>query len=121
MQFYPKDGPPVSVSGGQISALADVPRSTYTLPNGRRITVAALTIRGLLESKSISPREVAFVKIGRNHIVRQGQFGSGLLSDDGTTTRYFLAAGGPVRNVASARVAPLVVFVQAGARVARHR
>ena len=125
--FYPKSGPAVSVPGGAISASANVPARTYTLPGsssqpGKRVTLRGLTVSGLLAQNGVSPGGVRFVQVvneyGGSFVIKPGSFSSAIFSDDGRTTRFFRSSGGTLRDYVETTAAALDVSVDGGADVA---
>jgi len=95
--FYPKDRRPVELPGSLISAAADVPRRTYTLPTGRK-TLTGVSIRRLLVGNRINPDAVRFLQIvndyGGSIVLKRADFGGAFVSDDGRTTRFIRTTGG---------------------------
>lgn len=100
--FYPKAGPVLSLTGGQLAGSADTPARTYTLPDdsatpGKKVTLRGLSIAALVARSGQPAQRVQIVNShGGSFVVTRDQFASAMLSDDGTTTRYIRTSGGIV-------------------------
>jgi hypothetical protein len=118
--FYPKNAPVVSLSGGQIAASADLPARTYTLPGqasqpGKKVTLRGLSIGALLGRYGVSAQRVQIVNShGGSYVVTPAQFGSAMLSDDGTTTRFFRSSGGVLTDYTEDNAVALDVSADGG-------
>ena len=118
--FFPKAGPVLEFSGGQISASADLPARTYTLPDdasqpGRKVTLRGLSIRALVARSGQSAQRVQIVKSnGGSYVVTPAQFGSAFISDDGTTTRFIRSSGGIITDFTEDSSVALEVSVDGG-------
>ena len=118
--FFPKAGPVLQLTGGQISGSADLPARTYTLPDdssqpGRKVTLRGLSIRALVARSGQSAQRVQIVKSnGGSYVVTPAQFGSAFLSDDGTTTRFIRSQNGIISEYTEDNAVPLEVSVDGG-------
>ena len=118
--FYPKAGPVLQLSGGQISATADLPARTYTLPDdsaqpGKKVTLRGLSIGALVGRSGQGAQRVQIVNShGGSFVVTPAQFGSAFLSDDGTTTRFIRSSGGIISEFTEDSAVPLEVSVDGG-------
>lgn len=123
--FYPKAGPVLELSGGQISAMANLPARTYTLPEdssrpGKKVTVRGLSIGTLVARSGQSAQRVQVVKRNGGSVgVTPANFATAHLSDDGTTTRYIRSSGGVVIEYIESSDIPLEVSVDGGDLVVR--
>ncbi|MGH2943157.1 MAG: PKD domain-containing protein, partial [Solirubrobacteraceae bacterium] len=125
--FYPKGRQGVPLLGSQVTGVANIPQRTYTLPAraGRsQVTVSAISVRSLIMLSGVRPETVTFVQIvngyGGSFVLRREGFASGLVSDDGSTTRYFRSSGGgAVRDYIEATDSsgPLEISVDGGADI----
>jgi hypothetical protein len=126
---------PITLSGAQIAAAADVPARAYTLRErpgsaGRTIRLGGLSVRGLLRLAGIAPSSVRFVSVVRANgslaVLRHSDLGGfaegpALVSDDGSSTRFFRPArssGGTTDNVVSSSAGPLEITVDGGTLLA---
>ena len=138
--FSRQSAQPVTVSGNQIAAAADVPARTYTLRGspgsaGRKIRLGGLSMRGLLALAGVSPSSVKFVSVvradgslavlNRSDLTDPPPFAEGpaLVTDEGASTRFFRpvrGAGGTnaADNVVSSGAGPLEVTVDGGTLLA---
>jgi hypothetical protein len=118
--FYPKAGPVLQLSGAQLSASADLPPRTYTLPDdssqpGKKVTLRGLSIRALVARSGQSAQRVQIVNShGGSFVVTPAQYGSAFLSDDGTTTRFIRSSGGILSEYTEDSSVPLEVSVDGG-------
>lgn len=118
--LLPKDATGFKVSGGQIAQMADVPAKTYTLPGhasqpGKRVRLSGLSIGALLGNYGITGSRVQVVnEHGGSYVVTPAQFGSAMLSDDGTTTRFFRSSGGVLTDYTETSDVTLEVSVDGG-------
>jgi hypothetical protein len=128
---------PITLSGTQIAAAADVPARTYTLREragsaGTKLRLRGLSMRGLLELAGVNPSSVRFVSVVRANgslatlnraDVLSPPFpeGPALVTDEGSTTRFFRparGAGGTSDNVTSSSAGPLEITVDGGTLLA---
>jgi hypothetical protein len=118
--FYPKAGPVLQLSGGQLAASADQPARTFTLPDdsaqpGKKVTLRGLSIAALVARSGQSAQRVQIVNgHGGSFVVTPAQFGSSFLSDDGTTTRFIRSQGGFIADYTEETSVPLEVSVDGG-------
>jgi hypothetical protein len=118
--FYPKNAPTLSLSGGQIAGIANLPARTYTLPGsasepGKKVTVRGLTIAALLARGGLGAQRVQVVNThGGSYVVTAAQFSTAIISDDGITTRYFRSSGGVLTDYTEDNAVPLEVSVDGG-------
>ena len=118
--FYPKAGPVLELSGGQIAQLADLP-ATDLHPAARRrragkkVTLRGLSIATLVARSGQGAQRVQVVKRnGGSTLVTPANFGTAMLSDDGTTTRYIRSSGGVVVDYIESSDIRLEVSVDGG-------
>jgi hypothetical protein len=133
--FSKQRAQPLTLSGAQIAAAADVPARTYTRRDrpgsaGRRIRLGGLSMRGLLRLAGIDPGSVRFVSVvradGSLAVLKRADLagfpeGPALVADNGSSTRFFRpvrGAGGTTDNVVSSSAGPLEITVDAGALLA---
>lgn len=118
--FYPKAGPVLELSGGQIASIANTAARTYTLPPdaeqaGRKVTLRGLSIGALVARSGQSAQRVQVVKRnGGSVAVTPANFATALIADDGTTTYYIRSSGGVVTDFIETRDIPLEVSVDGG-------
>lgn len=118
--FYPKAGPVLELSGGQLSSIANLPARTYTLPDdssqpGKKVTVRGVSIGALVARSGQSAQRVQVVKRNGGSVgVTSANFSTASLSDDGTTTRYIRSSGGVVVEYIESSDIPLEVSVDGG-------
>lgn len=118
--FYPKAGPVLELSGGQIAQIANTAARTYTLPPeaeqaGRKVTLRGLSIGALVARSGQSAQRVQVVKRnGGSVAVTPANFSTAIISDDGTTTRYFRSSGGVLTDYIETTDIPLEVSVDGG-------
>ena len=118
--FYPKNAPVIALSGGQIAASADLPARTYTLPGsasqpGRKVTLRGLSIGALLSRYGVTAQRVQVVNShGGSFVVTPAQYGTAMLSDDGTTTRFFRSSGGVLTDYTEDNAVALDVSADGG-------
>jgi hypothetical protein len=137
---FSKQSPqPVTLSGAQIAAAADVGPTTYTLRSsagsaGTKLRLRGLSMRGLLELAGVNPSSVRFVSVIRangslavlNHAdIAESSFpeGPALVTDEGATTRFFrpVRGGGGTNaadNITSSAAGPLEITVDGGTLLA---
>jgi hypothetical protein len=107
----------LSLSGAQLAGSADLPARTFTLPDdsatpGKKVTLRGLSIAALVARSGQPAQRVQIVNShGGSYVVTQAQFGSALLSDDGTTTRFIRTSGGIVTDYTEDTTVPLEVSV----------
>jgi hypothetical protein len=116
--FAPNRVQPVTLSGQQIAARANVGPRRYTLraspgAAGRKLTLRGMSIRGLLQLAGLDPDAINFVTIVRENgsllgltradVADPPPFpeGPALVTDEGGTTRLFR----PVRDLAGTNAA----------------
>jgi hypothetical protein len=137
--FSKQSAQPLTLSGTQIAAAADVPPRTYTLRSrsggaGTKLRLAGLSMRGLLELAGINPSSIRFVSVIRANgslatlnraDVLSPPFpeGPALITDEGSTTRFFRpvrGAGGTnaADNITSSNAGPLEITVDGGTLLA---
>ena len=137
--FSRQTAQPVTLSGAQIAAAADVPPTTYTLRRsagsaGRKLRLAGLSIRGLLDLAGIDASSIRFVSVVRANgslaVLNRSDVlnppfpeGPALVTDEGSTTRFFrpLRGGGGTNaadNVTSSNAGPLEITVDGGSLLA---
>jgi hypothetical protein len=118
--FYPKAGPVLQLSGGQIAASADLPARTFTLPDdsatpGKKVTLRGLSIRAIVARSGQSAGRVQVVNShGGSFVVTPAQFGSAFISDDGSTTRFIRSQGGFIADYTEDSAVALEVSVDGG-------
>jgi hypothetical protein len=118
--FFPKAGPVLQLSGGQISGSADQAPRTFTLPDdssqpGKRVTLRGLSIAALVARSGQSAGRVQVVNShGGSFVVTPAQFGSAFISDDGITTRFIRSQGGMIVDYTEDDAVPLEVSVDGG-------
>ena len=118
--FYPKAGPVLQLSGGQISASADLPSRTYTLPDdsatpGKKVTLRGLSIGAIVARSGQGAQRVQVVNShGGSFVVTPAQFRSAFISDDGTTTRFIRSQNGIISEYTEDTAVPLEVSVDGG-------
>jgi hypothetical protein len=118
--FYPKAGPVLELSGGQIASIANLPARTFTLPEdssqpGKKVTVRGLSIAALVARSGQSAQRVQVVKRNGGSVgVTSANFATAQLSDDGSTTRYIRTSGGVVVEYIETSDIPLEVSVDGG-------
>jgi hypothetical protein len=138
--FSKQSAQPVTLSGAQIAAAADVGPTTYTLRSsagsaGTKLRLRGLSVRGLLELAGVNPSSVRFVSVVRANgslavldhadIAGGSSFpeGPALVTDEGSTTRFFRpvrGAGGTnaADNITSSAAGPLEITVDGGTLLA---
>jgi hypothetical protein len=137
--FSRQSAQPLTLSGAQIAAAADVPPTTYTLRQsagspGRKLRLAGLSMRGLLELAGIDASSIRFVSVVRANgslaVLNRADVanppfpeGPALVTDEGSTTRFFRpvrGAGGTnaADNVVSSDAGPLEITVDGGTLLA---
>ena len=118
--FYPKAGPVLELSGGQIASIANTAARTYTLPPdseraGRKITLRGVSIGALVARSGQSAQRVQVVKRnGGSVAVTPGNFASAIIADAGATTYYIRSSGGVVTEFIETSDVPLEVSVDGG-------
>jgi hypothetical protein len=137
--FSRQTAQPLTLSGAQIAAAADVPPTTYTLREragspGRKLRLAGLSIRGLLDLAGIDAGSIRFVSVVRANgslaVLNRADVlnppfpeGPALVTDEGSTTRFFrpVRGGGATNgadNVSSSNAGPLEITVDGGTLLA---
>jgi len=138
--FAPNRVQPVTLSGQQIAARADVGPRRYTLraspgAAGRKLTLRGMSIRGLLQLAGLDPDAINFVTIVRENgsllgltradVADPPPFpeGPALVTDDGATTRFFRPVRDPdgtnaADNVTTSNAGPLEISVDGGGLLA---
>jgi hypothetical protein len=137
--FSKQSAKPVTLSGAQIAAAADVPPTTYTLRSsagsaGTKLRLRGLSMRGLLDLAGVNPSSVRFVSVIRangslavlNHADIAGSpfpEGPALVTDEGSTTRFFRPVRGgrgtnAADNITSSEAGPLEITVDGGTLLA---
>jgi hypothetical protein len=131
---------PLTLSGAQIAAAADVPPTTYTLRDsagspGTKIRLAGLSMRGLLQLAGVNPSSVRFLSVIRANgslaVLKRADIagpspfpeGPALITDEGSSTRFFRpvrGAGGTnaADNIVSSDAGPLEITVDGGTLLA---
>ena len=123
--FYPKAGPVLSLTGGQVASLANTAARTYTLPPdaeqaGRKVTLRGVSIGALVARSGQGAQRVQVVKRNGGSVgVSPASFSTAIISDDGTTTRYIRSSGGVVVDYIETSDIPLEVSVDGGDLVVR--
>lgn len=138
--FAPNRVQPVTLSGAQIAARADVGPRRYTLraspgAAGRKLTLRGMSIRGLLQLAGLDPDAINFITIVRENgsllgltradVANPPPFpeGPALVTDDGGTTRFFrpvrdLDGTNAADNVTTSSAGPLEISVDGGGLLA---
>ncbi len=117
--FYPKAGPVLELSGGQIASIANSSR-TYTLPPesdraGQKVTLRGVSIGALVARSGQSAQRVQVVKRnGGSVAVTPANFATALIADAGGTTYYIRSSGGVVTEFIETSDIPLEVSVDGG-------
>src|SRR4051812_45367407 len=131
---------PLTLSGRQIAAAADVPSTTYTLratPGGAgtKLQLRGLSMRGLLELAGVDPDSIQFVSVTRANgslaVLKRADLadpppfpeGPALVTDEGASTRFFRPVRGPRGtnandNIVSSDAGPLEITVDGGTLLA---
>src|SRR4051812_42462884 len=131
---------PLTLSGRQIAAAADVPSTTYTLratPGGAgtKLQLRGLSMRGLLELAGVDPDSIQFVSVIRANgslaVLKRADLadpppfpeGPALVTDEGASTRFFRPVRGPRGtnandNIVSSDAGPLEITVDGGTLLA---
>ena len=123
--FYPKAGPVLSLTGGQVASLANTAARTYTLPPdaeqaGTKVTLRGVSIGALVARSGQGAQRVQVVKRNGGSVgVSPASFSTAIISDDGTTTRYIRSSGGVVVDYIETSDIPLEVSVDGGDLVVR--
>jgi hypothetical protein len=118
--FYPKAGPVLEVSGGEISSIANTASRTYTLPPeseraGQKVTLRGVSIGALVARSGQSAQRVQVVKRnGGSVAVTPANFATALIADSGSTTYYIRSSGGVVTDFIETSDVPLEVSVDGG-------
>lgn len=118
--FYPKAGPVLQMSGGQIASIANTGSRTYTLPPdaeraGQKLTVRGLSIGALVARSGQSAQRVQVVKQnGGSFAVTPANFATAIIADSGATTYYIRSSGGVVTEFIETSDIPLEVSVDGG-------
>ncbi|HEV2776496.1 MAG TPA: PKD domain-containing protein [Solirubrobacteraceae bacterium] len=118
--FRPKEAPPLVLSGGQLSGIANLPARTYTLPPdssqpGRKVSLRGVSIASLLGRGGISAQRVQVVKKnGGSTVVTPANFGTAFLADAGGTTYFIRSQGGMMVEFIETNDVPLEVSVDGG-------
>jgi hypothetical protein len=137
--FSRQTAQPLTLSGAQIAAAADVPPTTYTLREragspGKKLRLAGLSIRGLLDRAGIDASSIRFVSVVRANgslaVLNRADIlnppfpeGPALVTDEGSTTRFFRPVRGAgatngADNVSSSDAGPLEITVDGGTLLA---
>lgn len=118
--FYPKAGPVLELSGGQIASIANTASRTYTLPPdseraGQKVTLRGVSIGALVARSGQSAQRVQVVKRnGGSVAVTPPNFATALIADSGGTTYYIRSSGGVVTEFIESSDIPLEVSVDGG-------
>jgi PKD domain-containing protein len=118
--FYPKAGPVLALSGGQIASIANTAARTYTLPPtaeraGEKLTVRGVSIGALVARSGQSAQRVQVVKRNGGSVgVTPGNFATAIIADAGATTYYIRSSGGVVIDFIETSDIPLEVSVDGG-------
>ena len=118
--FYPKAGPVLQLSGGQISSIANTAARTYTLPPdseraGQKVTLRGISIGALVARSGQSAQRVQVVKENGGSVgVTPANFATALIADAGATTYYIRSSGGVVIEFIETSDVPLEVSVDGG-------
>ena len=138
--FAPNRVQPVTLSGQQIAARANVGPRRYTLraspgAAGRKLTLRGMSIRGLLQLAGLDPDAINFVTIVRENgsllgltradVADPPPFpeGPALVTDEGGTTRFFrpvrdLDGTNAADNITTSSAGPLEISVDGGGLLA---
>jgi PKD domain len=125
--FAPNRVQPVTLSGQQIAARANVGPRRYTLratpgTTGRKLTLRGMSVRGLLQLAGLDPDAINFVTIVRENgsllaltsadLADPPPFpeGPALVTDEGGTTRFFR----PVRDLDGTNAEDSILTSSAG-------
>jgi hypothetical protein len=125
--FYPKAGPVLELSGGQIASIANTASRTYTLPPdseraGQKVTLRGVSIGALVARSGQSAQRVQVVKRnGGSVAVTPPNFATALIADSGGTTYYIRSSGGVVTEFIETSDVPLEVSVDGGDLVVKAR
>jgi len=118
--FYPKAGPVLELSGGQIASIANTASRTYTLPPdseraGQKVTLRGVSIGALIARSGQSAQRVQVVKRNGGSVgVTPANFATALIADAGGTTYYIRSSGGVVVDFIETSDIPLEVSVDGG-------
>jgi hypothetical protein len=118
--FYPKAGPVLQLTGGQIASIANTAARTYTLPPdseqaGKKVTLRGISIGALVARSGQSAQRVQVVKEnGGSVAVTPANFATALIADAGGTTYYIRSSGGVVIEFIETSDVPLEVSVDGG-------
>ena len=118
--FYPKAGPVLQLSGGQIASIANTAARTYTLPPdseqaGKKVTLRGISIGALVARSGQSAQRVQVVKENGGSVgVTPANFATALIADSGATTYYIRSSGGMVIEFIETSDVPLEVSVDGG-------
>jgi len=118
--FYPKAGPVLSLTGGQVASIANTAARTYTLPPdaeqaGKKVTLRGVSIGALVARSGQGGQRVQVVKRNGGSVgVSPANFSTAIISDDGITTRYIRSSGGVVVDYVETSDVPLEVSVDGG-------
>ncbi len=118
--FYPKAGPVLQLSGGQIASIANTAARTYTLPPdseraGQKVTLRGISIGALVARSGQSAQRVQVVKENGGSVgVTPANFATALIADAGATTYYIRSSGGVVIEFIETSDVPLEVSVDGG-------
>ncbi len=118
--FYPKAGPVLQLSGGQIASIANTAARTYTLPPdseqaGKKVTLRGISIGALVARSGQSAQRVQVVKQNGGSVgVTPANFATAIIADAGATTYYIRSSGGVVIEFIETSDIPLEVSVDGG-------
>ena len=118
--FYPKAGPVLQLTGGQIASIANTAARTYTLPPdseqpGKKVTLRGISIGALVARSGQSAQRVQVVKENGGSVgVTPANFATALIADSGGTTYYIRSSGGVVIEFIETSDVPLEVSVDGG-------
>jgi hypothetical protein len=138
--FSRQSAQPLTLSGAQIAAAADVPSTTYTLRSsagspGTKLQLRGLSMRGLLLLAGVNPSSIQFVSVIRANgslaVLKRADLadpppfaeGPALVTDEGSSTRFFRPVRGPggtnaADNIVSSDAGPLEITVDGGTLLA---
>lgn len=118
--FFPKAGPVLQLTGGQIASIANTAARTYTLPPdseqaGKKVTLRGISIGALVARSGQSAQRVQVVKQNGGSVgVTPANFATAIIADAGGTTYYIRSSGGVVIEFIETSDIPLEVSVDGG-------